>query len=70
MLWHKENLSVQASHSLRVKAVLRPSCSSLDASVAFTRGKKLKEMVDWVGCIPYNAPGFTHAVSMVNRLYG
>ena len=42
------------SHSLLVKAVLMPRCFSLDASVAFTRGKKLKEMVGWVGCIPCN----------------
>ena len=58
------------SHSLRVKAVLKPCGSSLGGSVAFTRGKKLKEMVCWVGCIPCNALGFTRASSMVNRLYG
>ena len=36
------------------KYVLKPCCSSLDASVVFTRGKKLKEIVGWVGCIPCN----------------
>ena len=58
------------SHSLWVKAVIKPRGSSLDASVAFTRGKKLKEMVGWVGCTPYNAPEFMHAASRVNMLYG
>ena len=69
-LWHKEDLSIQVFHSLRVKAVLKPCGSSPDASVAFTRGKKFKEMVGWVGCILCNAPGFMRAASMVNRLYG
>ena len=36
------------SHSLRVNAILKPCVSSIEASVAFTRGKRLKEMVGWI----------------------
>ena len=42
------------SHSLKVKAVLKPCGSTLDVSKALIIGKKLKEVVGWVGCIPCN----------------